>query len=204
MKYKFYYFFLLFFEKFNYLPASLVLKPFHYTKDNFWQYLLGSFFKKGMKLKFLLMLYNNFGGIWNRFCMWRLPFLSYFNYMQMTVFLFKFNFFNFFFKFKFLFFYYYQQLNKKIYKFSRYKASRYNFRLQYLPTYRRFRKLITFFSKSLLYESKGSFTKQLRVLIFRFFINKQELFFYKFVYYLQRFIFIKHRKTLFNQSRLKK
>ena len=35
MKYKFYYFFLLFFEKFNYLPASLVLKPFHYTKDNF-------------------------------------------------------------------------------------------------------------------------------------------------------------------------
>ena len=204
MKYKFYYFFLLFFQKYNYLPVGLIFKPFHYTKDSFWQYFFGSFVHRGYKLRFFLTLLNSFFTIWLKFMTRRGEIFSYFNFKYMMGFLFKFNLYNFFCKYKFLFFYHYRRVNKKIYKFSRYKTGKFNLKLQYLPTYRRFRKLITFFVKMASRERGKLYLKQLYSLFFTFFVKKQNLFSLGYIHYLQKFIFLNYRKTLFKLSRHRK
>lgn len=110
----------------------------------------------------------------------------------------------FFFKtFNFIFFYYYQKINKKVYKYSKYKTSRYNLKFFYIPKYRRFRLLITFILKSINYERGRTFIMRQFYFFMNFFFMRSSQFFYKYILFLQKHIFKNYRKTLFMLSRYK-
>ena len=105
--------------------------------------------------------------------------------------------------FNYIFHYYYQKVNKNIYKYSRYRVSRFNLKFFYIPKYRRYRLFITFVLKSINYEIGRVYLSRQLLFFINFFFVRSEQYFYKFIYTLQRHIFINYRKTLFLLSRYK-
>lgn len=205
MEYRFIYFFLQFFNKFKYLPPSLKFKVFRYNQAGFWNYVFGSFIKPGRFLTFQSILSNAYLTTW---LLYRIGFdlsepsetiishsVTYVNFWT--------HFRKFFTSFKFVFFFFFQKLNKRIYKFSNYKLSRFNMKLFYLPPYRRMRKFITFASKTLLYSEGRDFKQRLQFFIYNFFFDKLNLFFIRYTLITQAKVFKKHRNTLFLHSTLR-
>jgi hypothetical protein len=205
MEYRFIYFFLQFFKKFNYLPPSLRFKVFRYNNFNFWNYVMGSFSKPGRFLTFSSVISKVYLTTWLLFRVGfdrsephealiphNLIYLNFWKHLR-----------RFFTSFKFVFFFFFQKLNKRIYKFSNYKLSRFNMKLFYLPPYRRMRKFITFASKTLLYSEGRDFQQRLQYFMYNFMFDKLNLFFIRYTLITQVKVFKKHRNTLFLHSSLK-
>lgn len=199
MKYRIFYFFLFFFKTYNYLPAKLKLQYYHYTGDKFWKYFFGSLLKRGFHLQIFLQFNLILNYLWRTLKSESKLIIFQYQY----IFIFQYNIFYFFKNFNFIFYYYYQRVNKKIYKYSRYKVNRFNLKFFYIPKYRRFRLLITFVLKSINYERGRSFLLRYFTFLINFFFVRSTQFFYKYIYFLQKFIFKNYRKTLFMLSRYK-
>lgn len=205
MEFRFIYFFLRFFKRFNYLPPSLRLTNFRYNDFFFWNYFFGSFTIPGRFLTFLSMLSKIYLTTW---FLARIDFdrteineeVSFHEFLSIN---FWAHIQRFFYSVKFVFFFFFQKLNKNIYKFSNYRLSRFNMKLFYLPPYRRMRKLITFASKSIIYSEGQDASERQRFFFQSFFLNKFDLFFFRYTLITQYKIFKKHRNTLFLYSKLK-
>lgn len=205
MRYRFVYFFLTFFRKFNYLPPSLQFKVFRYNYENFWSYFLGSFVKPGRLLSFAPTVLSSYHMIWllGRLDYDRSESLESLSLTSDVYFAFWKHIRRFFTSFKFIFFFFFQKLNKRLYKFSNYKLSRFNMKLFYLPPYRRMRKLITFAAATLTYAEGRDFRQRLNYFMYDFFFDKFNMFFIRYTLITQVKIFKKHRNTLFLHSSLK-
>lgn len=175
------------------------LQYYHYSSCRFWQYFFGSILKCGFFLTLLLKFNTLLYALWCNLCRPSEIFVLF----RQSITLFTNNLIYFFKNFNFIFFYYYQKTNKKIYKYSKARVGRYNLKFFYIPKYRRFRLLITFVLKSINYEKGRTFWMRLSQFIIKFFVDRSSLFFFKFINFIQKFIFKNYRKTLFNFSRYK-
>ena len=91
--------------------------------------------------------------------------------------------------FRFIFYFFFAKLNKRLYKFSNYKRSRYSISFKYLPPYRRVKFLLKFMQKSLIHINGRTFKERLSTLLMNFIFKENNLYFFKYLLKLQRFIF---------------
>ena len=91
--------------------------------------------------------------------------------------------------FKFIFYFFFSKLNKRLYRFSNYKRPRYSINFKYLPPYRRIKFLLKFMQKSLIHIDGKTFTERLNTLFMSFIFRSNNLYFFKYLLKLQKFIF---------------
>lgn len=200
---QFQFLFLSFFKPFKYTPLSLKLTNFKYNLTSFWYYFFRSFnlvgFSSVISQLFFIFL-NTYGNLVLNFEKeQKLPLLE----LNRDVF-FKFwtHIKSFFTNYNFIFFFFIQKLNKKVYKFSNYKMSRYSVKLMYMPSYRRMRRLLSFFAKSIFYSEGVTIKKRSLSFWLQFLFDKQGLFAMDYIKNLHRHVFYVHRNSLFLNSRV--
>lgn len=184
-----------FFDRFYFEKKYFKIEKNFYYEKYLFSYLLGLFQKDG-KLLTTFYLFNrvNFN-LLNSFK--GLNSLSGdFYYFSILPF-FKF----FFTKLKFVFFYFCEKLNKKLYKFAKYKLPRYSFKFYYLKPYKRFNILLKLFSKMTKISDFKTFKMKLTGLHFSFLFNRKELYIFKLLNNLHQFIFKNYKLYLFYMSK---
>jgi hypothetical protein len=102
----------------------------------------------------------------------------------------------FFTKFKFLSLFFFEKLNKHIYKYSKYKRPRYSIKYFFVKPFKRFRTLLKFFQKSLIFESSRAFWSKLSILLIKFMLVRRDMFFFKLLDWVQGFVFKSKRHAL--------
>jgi hypothetical protein len=173
-------------------PSLFESKHKQHYKQYFLKYLTNVFTKKGLFIKtYYLLNKANF----------LLLFKKNYNFLNSdgSSNLFKPNLhlLNFFSNFKFLFFYFCERLNKKLYKYSNYRLSRYSFKFYYVKPFNRFKKLLKVLSKLTLLYSEKSIAGKISLLLYNILFKKKNLFILKLIRYIQRFIFKNYRINLF-------
>jgi hypothetical protein len=185
-----------FFKKFNSFPANINYK-FLNTKSIYYKtHLFSIFLKKGNALfvqKLFFVFFNFFSKYY--FNSFGLLFFHSLNTAKSpsfkSVIMFFLHIISFFMKTKFIFFFFFEKLNKRLYKYAKYKKPRYSIKYIYTPPFKRFQNLLNFFKRSAIYFNEITFKARFFKLLFMFFTSKKELFFFNYTSRLQAHIFKK-------------
>lgn len=188
--------FLVFFKKFNYLPASVKFQRFNYTLSANFKYFIRTFLRKG-SLHQIEALYQKTTLVLSQQAY---PHPTGFNTTAAAIDLFQSHIGNFFSSFNYVFLFFFAKLNKKLLKYSNYKRKRYSINLLYIPPYRRAKALIKFAEKNLIYIGRRSFSERFTTLLRTLILNPADLFFLKYTIFIQSYILRKKLYTLFSRS----
>lgn len=201
------YTFIDFFNKYSYLPRKLKFKYIKFKKSLIFKYIFGLMLKKGFKLYLLKIITTVFMNIHKNHTILNndnnsnLIFLkNYRNYLvKLTFYRFKLYDYikKFFLDYKFMFMFFFSKTNKLIFKYSRYKLPKYALYVYYIPYYKRFKILINFFFKSILFKQSNN---KIKLLIFKLLYNLENINVFKYIQNLQYFVFKNFKKQLLIQT----
>lgn len=187
--------FLKFFKKYNHFPDSVNYRYLNFSNKQLTQDIAALFTKHGNATLFVRTLLQLTSTMWitlkpeiNINLISRgVPTLYSINLIPLLSQVFT--------RFKFMFFFSFTKLNKYIYKYSNYKRPRYSLEFRYVPPYKRFKILLKYMHKSLIYYKGRTFCLKLQSLLTDILLQPGSLSFLKFTSMLQSFLF-KNKKQL--------
>ena len=186
--------FLSFFNRFGYLPSQVRYKYLSFTDSNLFRVLLALFVRHGrsgapFRYFFRVLLTSIWiqGGVKRTSLYARSPAVLGVFFVEKVVNVFR--------RLRFVFFFFFYKLNKLIYKYSNYRRPRYSLEFRYTPPYRRFKELLKYMRKSLVYYRGRTFRTRLGKLVWDLMWRADELQFVRFTVSLQAYLF-KTRKHL--------
>lgn len=189
--------FFYFFKKFNYLPSQVRYKYLTFTNKTLFRTILALFNKQGDSYTPSKLLISVICYLW-RFilpnlnthtCSSLIYAIDYISYVQKLTLIFT--------RLRFVFFFFFYKLNKLIYKYSNYRRPRYSLEFRYIPPYRRFKELLKYMRKSLVYYKGRTFSVKFRKLIIDILLNPRQLQFVQFTEALQLHLFSTRKQLLY-------
>nr|YP_011027908.1 ribosomal protein S7 [Euplotes vannus]UPM52118.1 ribosomal protein S7 [Euplotes vannus] len=189
--------FLHFFRRFNYLPSQIRYKYLTFTDKTLLRSILSLFYKRGDSHTATFLTLTVVHYLWC-FLLNNLntnpytkitTFMEYVAYTSKLVLVFT--------RLRFVFFFFFYKLNKLIYKYSNYKRPRYSLEFRYVPPYRRFKELLKYMRKSLVYYKGRTFRTKFQKLIIDLLLTPQQLQFVQFTEALQSYLFSTRKRLLY-------
>nr|YP_011027872.1 ribosomal protein S7 [Euplotes cristatus]UPM52082.1 ribosomal protein S7 [Euplotes cristatus] len=189
--------FLFFFKRFNYLPSRIKYKYLTFSNSTVFRSLFSLFIRHGSPLspfrRFFLLLFftlRGFGFLGTNCGVLpsALSVVDSFFFKKIT---------NVFLRLRFVFFFFFYKLNKLIYKYSNYRRPRYSLEFRYVPPYRRFKELLKYMRKSLVYYKGRTFRVRFGKLFWDLLWAPEHLQFVRFSTSLQTYLFKTRKYLLF-------
>lgn len=84
-------------------------------------------------------------------------------------------------KIRFLSFFYFEKLNKRLYKYARYKRPRFSIKYFFVQPYKRFRILLKFLQKSFIFETGQGYKSRVFPIMLRLLLSRKSSFVLKFL-----------------------
>lgn len=176
------------------MPRGLNLYNFRIFRQNTYSYFKQNLIKHGFKSRQIIKFKANLSILFNFFNIYQPGSVFNVSFNQIETIFHIFN------QTSFFFFPFFEKLNKKLYKYANYKRSRYLIRLTYLPPYRRMKSLLKGVLRSVIYESGNTYKLRFKLFILKLYLDRDSLFFYKYLKYIQVFLFKKKlNKFIYSQ-----
>lgn len=189
--------FFFFFKRFNYLPSQVRYKYLTFTNKTLFRTLLTLFSKRGDSTTPVHLVLSVINYLW-RFvlanintsnCLSLVYVFEHILYAQKLTLIFT--------RLRFVFFFFFYKLNKLIYKYSNYRRPRYSLEFRYIPPYRRFKELLKYMRKSLVYYRGRTFRVKFQKLIMDLLFSPHQLQFVQFTEALQLHLFSTRKQLLY-------
>lgn len=184
-----------FFKKYNHFPNSVSYKYLKFSDQSIFRNFISLFIKRGIPTLFLKLFLSTSRVIWQHLSPVNGGMLkkqstyltSWIDTLALLPHIFT--------RFKFVFFFSFTKLNKYIYKYSNYRRPRYNLDFRYIPTYKRFKILLRYMRRSVVYYKGKNFKVKLKSLLLDLLLKPEALHCINFTTLLQTYLF-KNKKFL--------